>query len=111
MTAQPVPLPHNITAVSPRRVMMLQGLMGPFFQRLGQGLRSAGHEVYKVNFNGGDRAYWRLPNGIDYRDTLENWPQAFSRLLDEHGITDVMLFGDCRDHHAAALAVCRDRAL
>lgn len=111
MTVQIVPLSDNVAAVSPRRVMMLQGLMGPFFQRLGQGLRAAGHEVFKVNFNGGDRVYWRLPNGIDYRGTLENWPQAFSRLLDEHRITDVMLFGDCRDHHAAALAVCRDRAL
>lgn len=89
--------------------MLLQGLMGPFFQHLGRGLRHAGHEVFKINFNGGDRAYWRLPNGIDYRGTLADWPVAFAGLLADHQITDVMLFGDCRDHHTAVLTICRER--
>ncbi|PKP95449.1 MAG: capsular biosynthesis protein [Alphaproteobacteria bacterium HGW-Alphaproteobacteria-14] len=85
--------------------------MGPFFQQLGRGLRAAGHAVFKVNFNGGDRAYWRLPNGIDYRGTLSEWPDAFADLLQHHQITDVMLFGDCRDHHISALKVCRERGV
>jgi capsular polysaccharide export protein len=88
--------------------MLLQGLMGPFFQRLGKGLRKAGHEVYKVNFNGGDRAYWGLPNGIDYKGTVADWPATFAGLLTTHRITDVMLFGDCRDHHMGALTICRE---
>ena len=94
-----------------RRVMLLQGLMGPFFRRLGIGLRRSGHVVYKVNFNGGDEAYWRLPNGLSYRGTLAEWPDTFARLLDTHAITDVMLFGDCRVHHMAALEVCRARGV
>lgn len=93
---------------SKRRVLLLQGLMGPLFRRLGQGLLKAGHSVYKVNFNGGDRLFWRLPNGIDYRGTLEEWPAAFAQILADNQITDVMLFGDCRDHHMAATKVCRD---
>lgn len=87
---------------------MLQGLMGPLFRKLGQGLIDAGHSVYKVNFNGGDRFFWRLPNGIDYRGSLDEWPQAFTSLIREHGITDVTLFGDCRDHHMPAIRVCRE---
>lgn len=87
--------------------MLLQGIMGPFFRRLALALRDAGHDVFKVNFNGGDRAYWRLPNGIDYRDTLKNWPSFFETLLTKHQITDIMLFGDCRDHHVGALELCR----
>lgn len=89
--------------------MLLQGLMGPFFRQLGIGLRNAGHEVFKVNFNGGDRSFWRLPNGVDYRGTLEEWPGCFTSLLERHQITDVMLFGDCRAHHAPALEVCKAR--
>lgn len=81
--------------------------MGPLFRRLGQGLMDAGHTVYKVNFNGGDRLFWRLPNGIDYRGSLEEWPQAFEDIVRENGITDVTLFGDCRDHHRPAIEVCR----
>lgn len=91
-----------------RNVLLLQGLMGPLFRRLGQGLIAAGHGVHKVNFNGGDRLFWRLPGGIDYRGSLEDWPAAFQRLLGELAITDVMLFGDCRDHHMGATRVCRE---
>ena len=91
-----------------RNVLLLQGLMGPLFRRLGQGLIAAGHGVYKVNFNGGDRLFWRLPGGIDYRGSLEDWPAEFERLLGELAITDVMLFGDCRDHHMGATRACRE---
>ena len=90
-----------------RTVLLLQGLMGPLFRRLGQGLIRAGHRVHKVNFNGGDRLFWRLPNGIDYRGSLEEWPQALEGIIREQSITDVALFGDCRDHHMPAIRVCR----
>lgn len=94
-----------------RRILLLQGLMGPLFRRLGQGLREAGHDVYKVNFNGGDRLYWRLPNGIDYRGTLEEWPAALAAILEQQRITDVILFGDCRQHHIRATRVCREHGV
>ncbi|AWW73662.1 capsular biosynthesis protein [Erythrobacter sp. KY5] len=98
-----VPSPEN-----PRTVLLLQGLMGPLFRRLGQELIRSGHKVYKVNFNGGDRLFWRLPGGIDYRESMENWPQALRRIIQEREITDVVLFGDCRSHHMAATKVCRE---
>jgi capsular polysaccharide export protein len=107
MNAVSAPPPPAGPVQAGRRVMLLQGLMGPFFQRLGKGLRKAGHEVFKVNFNGGDRAYWGLPNGIDYKGTLADWPATFAGLLTKHRITDVMLFGDCRDHHVGAVEMCR----
>lgn len=104
----PIPsAPPGTDAHKPRRVMLLQGLMGPFFRELGRGLREAGHTVFKVNFNGGDRLYWRLPNGIDFLGSLAEWPDVFEALLADHEVTDVMLFGDCRDHHTVALDVCR----
>nr|WP_050750503.1 capsular biosynthesis protein [Erythrobacter sp. NAP1] len=82
--------------------------MGPLFRRLGQELIRSGHKVYKVNFNGGDRLFWRLPGGIDFRDSLEDWPDALRSIIRERQITDVVLFGDCRTHHMAATKVCRE---
>ncbi|MEM7688733.1 MAG: capsular biosynthesis protein [Pseudomonadota bacterium] len=82
--------------------------MGPLFRRLGQELIASGHTVYKVNFNGGDRLFWRLPGGIDFRDTLEAWPDALRAIITDKGVTDVVLFGDCRAHHIDATAVCRE---
>lgn len=107
MSAAATPTPPTEPVQAGRRVMLLQGLMGPFFRRLGKGLREAGHEVFKVNFNGGDRAYWGLPKGIDYKGTLADWPATFSGLLTTHRITDVILFGDCRDHHSGAMEICQ----
>ncbi|MCJ2188336.1 capsular biosynthesis protein [Novosphingobium sp. 2638] len=85
--------------------------MGPLFRRLGQELIREGHTVHKVNFNGGDRVFWRLPNGIEYRGTLAEWPAFFTRLLADKGITDVVLFGDCRDHHMPAIRICREASV
>lgn len=82
--------------------------MGPLFRRLGQVLRRDGYGVHKVNFNGGDRLFWRLPNGIDYRGSPADWPAALRQLIAERQITDVVMFGDCRPMHMAASAVCRE---
>ena len=94
-----------------RNVLMLQGLMGRLFRRLGQGLIKAGHSVHKVNFNGGDRLFWSLPGGIDFRGTLDEWPQVLAEIIAEKQITDVILFGDCRDHHTIATRVCNELSI
>jgi len=109
----PVLMPQIASPTAPqpltkRNILLLQGLMGPLFRRVGQALRRDGYGVHKVNFNGGDRLFWRLPNGIDYRGTPEDWPAALADILAERAITDVVLFGDCRPMHMAAIAVCRD---
>ncbi|WP_084455930.1 capsule biosynthesis protein [Novosphingobium rosa] len=98
---------HAWAGAEKRRVLLLQGLMGPLFRSLGRGLMRDGHTVYKINFNGGDRAFWRLPNGIDYRGSMEEWPEALAAILREKSITDVVLFGDCRAHHLVAREVCQ----
>jgi capsular polysaccharide export protein len=82
--------------------------MGPLFRRLGQELIRSGHTVYKVNFNGGDRLFWRLPGGIDYRGSIEAWPDTLRAILTDKNVSDVVLFGDCRAHHVQATAVCRE---
>jgi capsular polysaccharide export protein len=103
-----VAAPASVQPLAQRNILLLQGLMGPLFRRVGQSLRRDGYGVYKVNFNGGDRFFWRLPNGLDYRGSLEDWPEALERLISDQAITDVVLFGDCRPAHMAAIALCRD---
>jgi capsular polysaccharide export protein len=106
--ARPGTLKSSPAQSGKRTVLLLQGLMGRLFRRLGQGLIASGHTVYKINFNGGDRLFWRLPGGIDYRGSLEDWPEWLEQVLRERGITDVALFGDCRDHHMPAIRLCRE---
>jgi capsular polysaccharide export protein len=60
-----VAAPGRAQPLATRNILLLQGLMGPLFRRLGEALRRDGYGVHKVNFNGGDRLFWRLPNGVD----------------------------------------------
>lgn len=84
-----------------RRVLLLQGPVGPFFARLAQDLHQAGAQVFKVNFNAGDWFYY--PRGaINYRGTMEDWPNWLDDLIHRLDIDVVYLFGDCRPIHLAA---------
>ena len=66
-------------------------------------------DVRKINFNGGDKLFWGLSRGgIDYTGTEADWPKFLMKTICEGGITDVMLFGDCRPMHRAAVLVCRE---
>jgi capsular polysaccharide export protein len=90
----------------PRSFLFLQGPPGPFFARLGVALVTAGHNVFRINFNGGDRMCWSI-GATDYRDTAQNWPRFFEGFVKKHGITDLVLFGDCRPLHRAAHGIAK----
>jgi len=86
-----------------RRFLFLQGPHGPFFDRLGKLLRSAGSEVWRVGFNAGDQAFW-LARGsyIAFVDQVDDWPDRLATILAEHKITDIVMYGDTRPIHQLA---------
>ncbi|WP_395369685.1 capsule biosynthesis protein [Komagataeibacter diospyri] len=102
---------QNNAVTSSRRFLLLQGLMGPFFHEIGKAFRKAGYAVYKINFNGGDQLFWRLPNGINFTGSMDEWPDFLTNVLTRYGITDVMLFGDCRPLHRKATELCVKRGI
>ncbi|WP_390912798.1 capsule biosynthesis protein [Pseudosulfitobacter sp. SM2401] len=95
-----------------RVFLFLQGPHGPFFHRLGRMLRKAGAEVWRVGFNAGDRAFWFHPRSyIPFRGSAEQWPDTFSALIEEKGVTDIVLYGDTRPIHAQAVAEAKARGI
>ena len=96
---------------SGRAFLFLQGMATRFFERLGQALTARGHAVHRINFNGGDRAFWRLPQAIDFSGRAEDWPEFLDQLIVDRAISDVILFGDCRPLHRAAIRVAEQRSL
>lgn len=86
-----------------RSFLFLQGVCSPFFLRLADALRAQGHAVHKINFNGGDVLYW-LPRPADlFRGDLAELPDFIQTLWQKYGITDQVLFGDCRPVHRPAI--------
>lgn len=94
----------------PRRFLFLQGPHGPYFFMLGQALRERGHDTFRINLNGGDRRDWP-GEATDYRHSFRNWPLFFDDYVVQHGITDLILYGDCRPYHASAHGMARLRGL
>lgn len=94
-----------------RSFLFLQGLATSFFVRLGDALAAEGHAVHRVNLNPGDQLFWPRPNATDFNAPLETWPAFLGSVIAAHGVTDLVMFGDCRPLHAAALAEARRRGL
>lgn len=91
-----------------RHFLFLQGPHGPFFARLGRMLIKAGHDVHRVGFNRGDQAFWpKNDSFIPYTGDAEDWRQYVANLIEDHKITDLVLYGDTRPMHAQAIEVAK----
>lgn len=95
----------GINAFRGRRVLLLQGPVGPFFARFASDLVAAGAVVHKINFNAGDWLFY--PSGETYRGTMQDLPSWIETRIVTLGIDLVFLFGDCRPIHRAAHEVAR----
>lgn len=92
-----------------RTFLFLQGPPGPFFAQLSRALAAHGARCVRINLNGGDRADWPVAAGaaVDYGDGPAAWPAFLAAHLTREGVTDLILFGDCRPFHRAAGEVAR----
>ena len=71
-------------------------------------LRAAGAQVWRVGFNRGDEAFWFDDSFIPFTGDQSTWPDRFRALIDQHGITDIVLYGDVRSIHAQAIEVANE---
>ena len=94
----------------PRRsFLFLQGPISPFFSEVAAGLRALGHAAHRINLCLGDKLCWRGPGAVDYRGRAEDWPAFVGAFLDRHAISDLVLLGEQRPLHRAAIAAARAR--
>jgi capsular polysaccharide export protein len=98
-------LPGYYHLLQCRRVLMLQGPMGNFFNRVAAWLEQHDIDVRKINFNGGDWFFHRKLNATDFRGALADFPRFLKCFIDAHDIDGIVCFGDCRQYHVAAKQV------
>lgn len=97
--------------MSSKNILLLQGPMGPFLRYVARQLSKAGHQVFKVNFNGGDSLFFNRGNTIDYLSKVSEWPEFFSELLRRHSISAIYLYGDCRIYHRIAHGIATQQKI
>lgn len=95
-----------------RAFLFLQGPHGPFFSRLAEMMENAGAQIWRVGFNRGDQAFWPdTSTYLPFNAATDAWPEHIAALLDEKGITDLVLYGDTRPIHAAAIEHARAKGI
>jgi len=97
--------------MSQRSFLFLQGGCSPFFPRLASELLAEGHRVFRINFNGGDRAYWGSLPAESFRGTLDELPDYYDENFRSWGISDVVLYNDRRPVHGPAITLARSRGI
>jgi len=89
----------------PRNILLLQGPVGPFFQKFSRQLENHGHNVLKVNLNGGDFYYYRRGKYLNFTSTASIWPAWIESVMVGREIDRIYLFGDCRRYHQQAIGI------
>ncbi|MCQ3828312.1 capsular biosynthesis protein [Microbulbifer elongatus] len=87
-------------------VVFLQGPHGPFFARCARYFSACGIATHKINFNGGDRFFAWADHQVDYTGGRASWPEYLAGYLRQHDIHSVVVYGDCREYHREARAIC-----
>lgn len=98
----------NTVFLSPflnKRVLLLQGPVGPFFLRLSQDLTPIAQACFKINFNYADEFFF--PNGTRFVQPLDQLEAFLRDFCHEHSIDTVVMFGDCRPIHLIAKQVAQ----
>ena len=92
-------------------VLFLQGPSGAFFKRLAGHLETLGAKCIRVRINPGDLFDSLGQRSVSYRGSFTMWPDWLRRFSAEHGVTDLVFYGDCRPYHTVAADVLKRRGV
>lgn len=94
-----------------RAFLFLQGPSSPFFALIAGALEERGHRTHRINLCVGDQLFWRRAGAVNYRGRLADWPAYIAGFLERHGISDLVLLGEQRDHHRLAIEAAQARGI
>lgn len=97
----------NSKSSSKRNFLLLQGPCGVFYRELQKSLEARGHACARVVINGGDFVDARFGRKLIFRRSFADWPAWLTAVAVRRHISDIVLYGDCRPYHRAAIAAMK----
>lgn len=88
-------------------LLLLQGPASPFLKGLASEAEQRGFSVHKIHFCLGDAVFWWPRRADWFRGADAQWPQYLERFCRDRKVTDILMLGDGRPKHAAAIEVAR----
>jgi len=90
-------------------IMLLQGPLGPFFNKLQTSLELEGYDVHRFAFNGGDQFFGH--SSAIFNGHFSDWRKCFLKSVRENDIKLVIAYGDCRALHIEAKRMCQSEGV
>lgn len=94
-----------------RRILLLQGPVGPFFGELQDHLQRRGFAVDRIAFSPADRLFAGRRNVIRHSGDLDAWRDWLQQRLATNPPAAIILFGSNRPAHACARALAADHGV
>ncbi len=101
--AAPPTRPAPGQSLAGRRFLIVTAPFGPFSRVLADQLIAEGATVMRMLFNAGDVVYWRR-SGETYAGDIRHWPARLQRLVQDHALTDLIVFGEGGPYNQAVLS-------
>lgn len=99
--------PALLSLAGSKSCLLLQGPVGPLFDRLALWLESSGTTVNRVVLQGGDLADTQRTDAICFAGLLSQWSEFLRERLLELCVDHIALFGQTRAHHRYAIDVAK----
>ena len=84
------------------RVLILQGPPSIFAKTLLRSFKARDIFALKVNFSIAEWLYVGSKDAVNYKCSLQDWPEKLERLIEEHGITHILYYADRLPYHRIA---------
>ena len=95
-----------------KQVLLLQGPVGPFFDRLHSRLLENQVNCTRILFNAGDKLFCQnKQSALSFEGNLEEWGTWFKKYLKNNGPSVVILFGSDRPIHSIVREVCKEQEI
>ncbi|MEM7546892.1 MAG: capsular biosynthesis protein [Pseudomonadota bacterium] len=92
--------------------LFLQGPHGPFFHDLALAVRASGASVLKAGVSKADDSEWGNAGPYQgYTGRPEGWSEWLQELIAERAVTDLVLYGDTRFYHRAAIEIAQSQKI
>lgn len=94
--------------VKDRRILLLQGPMGSYFNTLDKKISDEGAKVFRIGFNMGDQFFANSNHYSGYKDKPKNWTTFIKNFFITHAIDKLFVFGDCRFYQKIAVEIAKE---
>jgi capsular polysaccharide export protein len=93
--------------VSGKNILLLQGPMGKFFNRLDHKFMELEAKTFRIGLNAGDEFFADARHYTPFKGRIEEWKSFISDFYKEHSIDMIFVFGDCRFYQSKAIKLAK----